>query len=142
MNSIKEFQKEYRWLSNFEPVQILLNGISFPSVEAAYMSAKSDDPEWKAFCTDPANSPGKIKRKIKEITLSGHWDTQKVVVMRECIAQKFKKEPFRTKLLQTGSAYIQEGNRWGDKFWGVCLKTNSGKNILGKLIMQLREELL
>ena len=138
---IIEFQKQFRWLSNFEPVQIVYKNITYPSVEAAYMSAKSDESEWKTFCADPQNTPGKIKRKSKSITLSENWDAQKLIVMRECIAQKFKQEPFRTKLLQTRPAYIQEGNRWGDKFWGVCLKTNSGRNELGKLIMQIRKEL-
>jgi predicted NAD-dependent protein-ADP-ribosyltransferase YbiA (DUF1768 family) len=61
--------------------------------------------------------------------------------MEECIKQKFNQEPFKTKLLETGSKHIQEGNRWGDKFWGVCLKTNKGKNHLGRLIMEVRSTL-
>ena len=139
---IIEFQKDFRWLSNFEPVKIEYKGITYPSVEAAYMSAKSTDAEWKNFCTDPQNSPGKIKRKSKALKkMIENWDSEKLIVMRECVTIKFKKEPFRTKLLQTGTAYIQEGNRWGDKFWGVCLKTNSGRNELGKMIMEIRKEL-
>lgn len=30
-----------------------------------------------------------------------------------------------------GKKYIQEGNRWGDKFWGVCFKMNKGFNYFG-----------
>lgn len=55
--------------------------------------------------------------------------------------QKFNKEPFKSKLIATGDLYIQEGNLWNDKFWGVCLKTNTGQNILGKLIMEIRNEI-
>ena len=55
--------------------------------------------------------------------------------------QKFNQEPFKSKLLDTGDEYIMEGNWWGDKFWGICLKTNTGNNNLGKLIMQIRNTL-
>lgn len=36
---------------------------------------------------------------------------------------------------------ITEGNYWNDKFWGVCLKSNQGQNHLGKLLMNIREEI-
>lgn len=52
---ITEFQNEFRWLSNFTPVKITLNGLEFSSVEHAYMSEKSDDREWKLFCADSDN---------------------------------------------------------------------------------------
>ena len=51
------------------------------------------------------------------------------------------KNPYRTLLLETGNEYIQEGNWWNDTFWGFCLKTNTGENKLGKLIMKIRNEL-
>jgi len=35
-----------------------------------------------------------------------------------------------TKLLSTGNCEIQEGNYWGDTFWGVC--KGKGENNLGK----------
>lgn len=135
---IKEFQNEYRWLSNFAPVKILLNGTEYPSVEHAYMSAKSDADDWKRFCADPDNRAGDVKRQSSNIVLKDNWHEIKIDVMRECIYQKFTQEPYRTKLLETGWQRIQEGNRWGDTFWGVCLKTNKGKNNLGKLIMEVR----
>jgi len=37
---IKEFKGEYSWLSNFAPVNILLAGKIYPSVEHAFMSMK------------------------------------------------------------------------------------------------------
>lgn len=137
---IKEFQGEYRWLSNFAKVNIRLSGINYPSVEHAYMSAKSKDTGWKKFCMS-CQDPGTVKRISKEIEVVSNWEDIKVTVMRECITQKFNQEPFKTLLLNTGTQHIQEGNRWGDKFWGVCLKTNRGQNILGTIIMDVRKEL-
>ena len=138
---ITEFQNEYRWLSNFAPVKIKLDGLGFPSVEHAYMSAKSDDVEWKKFCSNSNNTAGDVKRKSRSILLKDDWNEIKIEVMANCIKQKFNTEPYRTKLLETGTQHIQEGNRWNDKFWGVCLKTNKGENHLGRLIMDVRSAL-
>lgn len=138
---IQEFQGEYRWLSNFAPVEITLSGIKYSSVEHAYMSAKSDDEGWKNFCADSTNSPGDVKKKSKNITLIDDWLDIKLSVMKDCIRQKFMQTPFKENLIATGTQHIQEGNRWGDKFWGVCLRTGQGENNLGKLIMEVRDAL-
>ena len=138
---ITEFQNEHRWLSNFAPVKIKLDGLEFPSVEHAYMSAKSDNAEWKKFCSNPNNKAGDVKRQSRNVTLKEDWDEIKLEVMKECVTQKFSQEPYRTKLLETGTQHIQERNRWNDKFWGVCLKTNKGENHLGRLIMDVRSAL-
>ena len=137
---IVEFQNEYRWLSNFMPAIIVLEGITYPSVEHAYVSAKSDTKEWKAHCSRTDISAAQIKRDGRELNPS-NWNEIKMGVMEECLRQKYNQEPYKTKLIETGSRYIQEGNRWGDKYWGVCLKTNEGDNNLGKRIMICRDVL-
>jgi len=136
---IKEFQGSYRWLSNFAPVKIILENIEYQSVEHAYMSAKSDDKDWKIFCSNIQNTAGDVKRRSKTIKLKEDWNNIKLEIMFECLKQKFSQEPYKTKLLETKNDYIQEGNNWNDKFWGVCLKTNKGENNLGKLIMKIRD---
>jgi ribA/ribD-fused uncharacterized protein len=138
---IKEFQREYRWLSNFASAEIVLDGVKYASVEHAYMSAKSDDPEWKAFCADAKNSPGAVKKKSYTISIRPDWENVKLSVMEECVRQKFNQEPYKSKLLATGKVMIQEGNTWKDVFWGIDLKTGNGLNHLGKLIMKIRKEL-
>lgn len=139
---IPEFKNKYRWLSNFYPVEITLDGIAYPSVEHAYMSSKSDDTSWKHFCSDVSNSAGTVKKRSREIQLKPEWDNLKLSIMKECINQKYAQEPFRSKLIATGNQHIQEGNWWGDQFWGVCLKSGQGSNHLGKLILSVRDTLL
>lgn len=139
---IKEFRGEYKWLSNFATCEIDFNGTSFASVEHAYMSAKSNDLEWKSFCADANNSAGKVKKKSKKIVLREDWDLIKVETMHQLLKLKFSKEPYKTLLLDTGNRFIQEGNWWGDTFWGVDLNTNTGENNLGILIMAVRDTLL
>lgn len=141
MTMINEFKDEYEWLSNFYPCEIYLNGLLFPTVEHAYMSEKTDDINWKLTCCDASKSPGIIKRSSRNVDLVNDWDAKKLVIMTLCLQQKFSKEPFTTKLLNTNQRYIQEGNIWSDKFWGVCLKTNTGKNMLGYIIMNIRNNL-
>jgi hypothetical protein len=43
------------------------------------------------------------------------------------------------KLLDTGGAHLEEGNTWGDTFWGTV--NGAGDNYLGLCLMKVREEL-
>jgi hypothetical protein len=137
---IREFKGEYRWLSNMYPCKIVLRGIEYPSVEHAFQSEKNESNEWKLYCSREIN-PKKVKLKSKRIDLVENWNEKRVIVMEFCIDKKFSQEPFKTKLIETGNEEIQEGNHWGDIFWGVDLKSNKGKNVLGKIIMEKRRKL-
>lgn len=141
---ITEFRGEYSFLSNFTPVEIVYKGRIYASVEHAYMSAKSDDPFWKDYCTNPNISAGDVKREGKKVQLVHDWELIKFTVMEDCLRDKFLREPFKSMLIATGNQNIQEGNRWGDRVWGVDLKENPniGENHLGRLLMKIREELI
>ena len=41
--------------------------------------------------------------------------------------------------MATGDAELVEGNTWNDTYWGVC--NGVGHNHLGKILMQVRQEL-
>ncbi len=140
MSDILEFRGDYRWLSNMTPCIVIFDGVAYRSVEHAYMSAKSDDAEWKEFCVN-TQSPATVKQQSKNIILRDDWETIKINVMYSLLVQKFNQEPFRQKLIETGDCYIQEGNRWKDTFWGIDLDTNKGNNHLGNLITKIREAL-
>ena len=67
------------------------------------------------------------------------WPVVKVEAMRLALYLKFYQHPdLLLKLVETGRKPIVEVNWWGDKFWGVCDKTNEGENWLGRLLMELR----
>lgn len=140
MKKIQQFQKEHRWLSNFAPCKIVLGRATYQSVEHAYMSAKSDDPKWKVFC-QTTEKAGEVKKASRKIQLRPDWENEKVQVMKRCLKQKFKQEPYKSNLIATGNCIIEEGNFWHDVFWGIDLKTGAGKNILGQLIMEIRSQL-
>lgn len=137
---IKEFQGEYRWLSNFAKVEVYWDNKKFPSVENAYQAAKNDDIKWHELCQ--TQDEFFIKKASRGINIRPDWNIIKESVMFDLLNQKYNQEPYLTKLLDTNNLYIQEGNTWGDKFWGFCLKTNKGENRLGKMIMEIRERKL
>ena len=134
---IKEFRGEFRWLSNFTQCVVKLDGISYPSTENAYQAAKTVLIEERIqFETITA---GQAKRAGRKVTMRDGWDLVKVPIMRDLTLQKYSREPFKSKLLATGTQEIQEGNSWGDTFWGIC--KGKGENHLGMIIMYVREEL-
>lgn len=134
---IKEFQGDNRWLSNFTSCEVVLDDITYPSIENAYQAAKTIiECERKPFVDYTA---GQSKRAGKKVTVRGDWDEVKLEVMEELTRQKYSKEPLKSKLLSTGDREIQEGNTWGDTFWGIC--KGRGSNHLGLIIMKIRGEL-
>ena len=136
---ISEFQDEYRWLSNFWPVDIFYRGRNFKSVEHAYQAQKNVSEAWQSFCEKEID-PKRVKEKSGEISLRSDWYNINEKIMEELLYLKFSKEPFKSQLLHT-QGEIQEGNKWGDIFWGVDLESGEGKNRLGKMIMKIREEI-
>ncbi len=133
---ILEFQGEYRFLSNFWPALIDYEGITYPSVEHAYQAAKTLDQDTRLVIA-ATDTPGKTKRLGGGVTLRPNWDFIKRQVMKDLLLIKFRKDgPLHNWLMCTRD---EEGNYWGDTYWGVC--KGVGMNWLGKLLMEVREEL-
>jgi ribA/ribD-fused uncharacterized protein len=87
-----------------------------------------------------APTAGRARRLGRSLELQAGWDDLKLGVMLDLLRQKFHLSEYRSKLLATGDSVLIEGNPWGDAYWGVCRSV--GENHLGKLIMQVRRELL
>lgn len=142
MNSMKpitEFSGPYRWLSNFWPCRVTLDGMEFSSVEAAYVASKTTDKSVREQIQQ-LDSPGKCKRFGKSLTLRGDWDSVRLPIMESLLRQKFTAtNSLGRRLFATGSSEIIEGNTWGDTFWGVC--DGSGENHLGRLLMIIRADI-
>lgn len=134
---IQEFRGKYRYLSNFAYCEILLDGIKYPTIENAYQATKtiiSNDREpFEIITASQSKSRGRM------ISIRHDWEEKRIPIMSNLIRQKYWKEPFKSALLTTGDNEIQEGNYWGDTFWGVC--RGIGCNNLGKIIMLVRTEI-
>ena len=72
------------------------------------------------------------------------WHEIKDGVMLDLIRQKFsdKHPELRDRLIATYPRRLSEGNKWGDRYWGVDLRTGIGEDRLGKILMRVRDEIM
>lgn len=143
---ISSFKEEpWKGFSNFAKLQTPIEkwGLKFDSVEVAYMASKTEDMQIKKQISQM--SPGEAKRFSRSIQLRPDWEEVKIEVMKELLQEKFSQPLFKTLLAMSGEKEIVEGNWWHDQFWGSCScdkhKHTPGQNMLGKLLMEIREEL-
>src|SRR5574337_1059347 len=134
---IDSFKDKYRFLSNFYPALVELDGSVYPTVEHAFQAAKTLDWDYRERIFY-ASTPSIAKRIGRQAPLRENWEGIKVDIMKELLVQKFSTFELKSKLLATGDQELIEGNWWGDTFWGVC--NGIGHNMLGKLLMEIRNE--
>ncbi len=140
MEPITHFRGKNRWLSNFHECEIEYRGVKYPSTEHAYQAQKTTDLALReAIATIPlAKHAAKIGRRI---IMRDDWPMEKrIEEMYEINLVKFTTHrDLGEKLLATGDAHLEEGNNWGDTFWGTV--DGVGENHLGKVLMEVRETL-
>ena len=134
---IDSFRDEFNFLSNFYPASIWIDGERYPSVEHAFQAAKASDPASKKLIRE-ARTAAMAKKLGKSVDMVPNWDTERVLVMRRLLQEKFKNPLLRSLLLVTENIPLVEGNTWHDTTWGVC--NGVGSNLLGKLLMEIRDE--
>lgn len=120
-------------------------GKHYTNSEAAFQAAKflDSDPD-KAEQIRLARSPAEAKRIARDRSTAARfnakeWDAKRVEVMLDVLRCKFQDPARRKLLLDTGDSKLIEESPY-DAFWGVGPRGN-GNNMLGKLLMQLREDL-
>jgi ribA/ribD-fused uncharacterized protein len=131
----------YGEFSNFYPISIDIDSKEYKSSEHYYQSKKYEDTKWEDHVRSQ-EKPYEAARegRRKDLPLREDWEDVKVLVMRRILIAKFKRiEYMRNLLLSTGNAEIVE---YSDKdyFWGRG-KDGAGYNMLGKLLMEMREEI-
>ena len=137
---IDHFRGEYAFLSNFWEVPVTYKGLTYGSNEAAFQAQKCMTEEEKQPFTEMR--PAKSKKAGRQVQLCPDWEDVKVGIMEEIVRAKFtQNEDLKELLLATGELVLEEGNTWGDTFWGVDAKTREGRNHLGRILMRVRKEL-
>lgn len=130
---------EHTFLSNFyvEP--------DGTTVEHEFQAAKTLDLREKVDILSAA-TPGQAKKLGRAATLRPNWEAQKYHFMRDLVLLKFLDHPeLARKLVETGDAYLIEGNTWHDNCWGVCYcekceaNQKDGENLLGLILMEIRD---
>lgn len=136
------YEQDFYVLSNFSAFTLRWKGNRFHTSEAAY--------QWEKFpglpiqqdilYAESAHEAFKIAEKYRS-SRRKDWDAVKVEIMHGILREKaMQHEYVYRKLVQTGDRYLCE-NSWRDDFWGWG-PNRDGKNMLGKLWMEIRAELL
>jgi ribA/ribD-fused uncharacterized protein len=133
--------KPYGFFSNFAPYAINLKGKTWPTSEHYFQAMKfantvHEEQIRQALTPLEAAQMGRERDR----PLRSDWEVIKDDVMREALYAKFTQHSdLKEKLLATGNAIIIEHTR-NDNYWGDG-GDGSGKNMLGKLLMETRERI-
>lgn len=153
-STISYFIGSHRFLSNFYPCVVRYDGRLWASAEHAYHAAKTFNSVSKDYIRK-ADTAARAKNIGAGVLLRADWEDVKLDIMRDILAAKFHLEEKATRhghamgtlaemLIATDPAHLMEGNHWHDSFWG-CVPDGkggwSGKNWLGKLLMDRRKQL-
>lgn len=132
---------QYGCFSNFSRHPIVIEGKTWPTSEHYFQSQKFAGTKYEGQVMK-ALSPS-IAAKIgrdRNLPLRKDWEEVKDEVMRTAVRAKFKQHSSIQKVLvSTGDAILVEHTE-RDKYWGDG-GDGSGKNMLGKILMEIRKEL-
>lgn len=149
------FRSQNSVYSNFYKCDIELYGVQFDSSEKAYQwkKAKCAGLDETADRILNAAHAGKAKEISKEMPKDSSAEAQRdsVIIMEEVLQAKISQVPeFHDALISSEGCYLAEATN--DTFWASGLKpdhtklshpsTWPGQNILGRILMDLRSELL
>lgn len=132
---------EFGEFSNFAAYPITLDGERWPTSEHYFQAQKFADQSYRQKIRK-ANSPmlaARLGRDRKQ-KLRRDWEAVKVGIMRDAVLAKFTQhDELRALLLSTGDAKLVE-HTTNDDFWGDG-GDGSGRNMLGRILMQVRDSL-
>ena len=146
--SFRKTNEEFGGLSNMAPgFPLEINGIHILTSEALYQACRFPHrPEiQKVILAQRSPMTAKMKSKPHRDNSRPDWDVARVPIMKWCLRVKLAQnwKSFGTLLLATGDRPIVEDSR-KDDYWGampIDEETLSGQNVLGRLLMGLREKL-
>lgn len=132
-------REEYGCFSNFSPHAFELDGVYWPTSEHYFQAQK--------FVGTPHAEQIRLVKTPKDAAKMGRdrsrplrpdWEQVKDDIMRRGVLRKFETHAdIREVLLSTGDEAIVE-NSPIDYYWG-CGADASGKNMLGQVLMEIRE---
>ncbi len=135
----------YGAFSNLYRRPIVFEGETFPTSEHAYQAGKARKPEVRDWLMS-APSPALLAMAAHGLyywDVVPDWSTIKFDRMREVLRAKFTQhEDLRKRLLSTGDTKLVEFttvDNEANRTWGVV--NGIGKNMLGKLLMEVRDEI-
>lgn len=130
----------YFELSNFYPQGFEEEGAYWPSVEHYFQAQKFSDPDYRELIRLASTAKqAKTLGRTRTVRLRADWEEVKDDIMRHALLEKFQHTDLKELLLGTDGRLLIENSPF-DSYWG-CGPDGDGKNRLGVLLMEVREEL-
>lgn len=139
-----EEEQYRRCFSNFSEHRVKYKGVIYPSAEHAFQTAKMVRQEDKDLVFNaPTPMQAATIARDRSRPIQENWDELSPKVMKEILMCKFtQNKECNEALMKTGDAYLEERTkndaRWGS---GSDSPNGPGKNLLGKLLVEVREEI-
>ncbi len=133
---------EYGCFSNFARAPFEVDGKVWLTSEHYFQAMKFPDaPEYQEkIRTTPSPMVAARLGRSRSVPIRKDWESSKDDIMREAVRMKFTHNlEMRKILLSTGDAQLVEHTK-NDRYWGDG-GDGSGKNMLGKILMEVRDEL-
>jgi ribA/ribD-fused uncharacterized protein len=132
---------EYGAFSNFARHPFELDGLMWPTSEHYFQAQKFENEAYreKIRSTPSPMIAARLGRSRKE-PIRSDWEEMKDKVMYRAVLAKFQAhDDLKQLLFSTGhEEIIEKTNK--DYYWG-CGANGTGKNRLGKILMQVRDKL-
>lgn len=134
----------YGCFSNFSPHSIQLGGKVWLTSEHYYQAQKFVGTRDEPLCQRIHNAPSpEIAAAIGRdpiYSVRPDWDTVKVFIMHKAVLTKFMTHCDLAEILLSTNEQMIIENSPTDTFWG-CGSDGCGQNYLGKILMQIRQEM-
>lgn len=130
---------DHGYMNNFKKAPFAIYGKYWNNVETPYQYRKTLVPEEQQALIE-CKTPREARDLGQKVTMRPDWDHVKLFVMFECVKAKFEQNlDLQEQLLATNDEELIEDSPI-DYYWG-CGADGSGKNMLGKILMFVREEI-
>lgn len=138
MDKITFYEGIYAPLSNFSAHRVVFERVDYMTAEHAYQVAKFSDSDLRERIK---NAPSAFLAREYGQAENGRIENfDKVAVMKEIMRAKLSQhKDVQEILLSTGTATIDK-NHPEDSFWGSGAD-GTGQNVMGKIWMELRDEI-
>ncbi len=136
-----KINEEYGCFSNFSHNDFELDGKRWLTSEHYFQAQKFAGTEYEEIIRllDNPMKAAEMGRN-RDLPLRKDWEQVKDDIMRKAVFAKFSQnEDIKKILLSTEKEELVE-NTSNDYYWG-CGKEGNGKNMLGKILMEVREKL-
>ena len=138
----KRLKEKYGCFSNFSAHPVEIGNHIFPTTEHFFQAMKvvEDSELFNRVAHAPSPKESKNIAHENKHKWIENWDAIKYKIMKMAITEKVKQHPdIKELLLSTENKMIVEDSDY-DYIWG-CGKDGTGQNLLGKIWMEVREEI-